>query len=51
MRKDLAIVLDEGRRNGARLPVAALLDQFYAAVQAKGGRRWDASSLVTLLRD
>jgi 3-hydroxyisobutyrate dehydrogenase len=51
MRKDLAIVLDEARRNGARAPVAALVDQFYAAVQAKGGSRWDTSSLITLLRD
>jgi 3-hydroxyisobutyrate dehydrogenase-like beta-hydroxyacid dehydrogenase len=51
MRKDIAIVLDEARRNGARVPVAALVDQFYAAVQARGGNRWDTSSLVTLLRD
>jgi 3-hydroxyisobutyrate dehydrogenase-like beta-hydroxyacid dehydrogenase len=51
MRKDLAIVLDEARRNGARVPVASLVDQFYAAVQARGGQRWDTSSLVTLLRD
>jgi 3-hydroxyisobutyrate dehydrogenase-like beta-hydroxyacid dehydrogenase len=51
MRKDLAICLDEARRNGARLPVAALVDQFYAEVQARGGRRWDTSSLITLLRD
>jgi len=51
MRKDLSIVLDEARRNGARVPVAALVDQFYATVQARGGKRWDTSSLVTLLRD
>jgi 3-hydroxyisobutyrate dehydrogenase len=51
MRKDLSIVMDEARRNGARVPVAALVDQFYAQVQAKGGKRWDTSSLVTLLRD
>ena len=51
MRKDLSIVLDEARRNGARVPVAALVDQFYATVQARGGSRWDTSSLVTLLRD
>jgi len=51
MRKDLSIVLDEARRNGARVPVAALVDQFYAVVQARGGKRWDTSSLVTLLRD
>jgi 3-hydroxyisobutyrate dehydrogenase-like beta-hydroxyacid dehydrogenase len=46
MRKDLAYVLEEARRNGARLPVAALVDQFYAEVQAMGGRRWDTSSLL-----
>jgi 3-hydroxyisobutyrate dehydrogenase len=51
MRKDLAIVLDEARKNGARVPVAALVDQFYAQVQGRGGNRWDTSSLVTLLRD
>jgi 2-hydroxy-3-oxopropionate reductase len=51
MRKDLMIVLDEAGRNGARLPVAALVDRFYAAVQDKGGGRWDTSSLITLLRD
>ena len=50
MRKDLGLVLDEARRNGARLPVTALVDQFYADVQAAGGRRWDTSSLVTRLR-
>ncbi len=49
MRKDLAICLDEARRNGARLPVAALVDQFYAQVQARGGGRWDTSSLAHLL--
>ena len=49
MRKDLAIVLDEARRNGSRLPVAALVDQFYAQVQARGGDRWDTSSLIALL--
>jgi 3-hydroxyisobutyrate dehydrogenase len=51
MRKDLSIVLDEARRNGSRVPVAALVDQFYATIQARGGNRWDTSSLVTLLRD
>ena len=51
MRKDLRICLDEARRNGARLPVAALVDQFYAAIQARGGNRWDTSSLMALLRD
>jgi 3-hydroxyisobutyrate dehydrogenase len=50
MRKDLAICLDEARRNGARLPVTALVDQFYAQVQAMGGRRWDTSSLIALLQ-
>ncbi len=49
MRKDLSICLEESRRNGARLPVAALVDQFYAEVQALGGSRWDTSSLMKLL--
>jgi 3-hydroxyisobutyrate dehydrogenase-like beta-hydroxyacid dehydrogenase len=49
MRKDLAICLDEARRNGAPLPVTALVDQFYGEVQAKGGGRWDTSSLITRL--
>ena len=49
MRKDLAICLDEARRNGASLPVAALVDQFYAEVQAMGGGRWDTSSLIARL--
>ncbi len=49
MRKDLAIVLDEARRNGAHLPVGALVDQFYSEVQAMGGKRWDTSSLIALL--
>ena len=49
MRKDLGIVLDEANRNGARLPVTALIDQFYAQVIARGGRRWDTSSLIHLL--
>jgi 3-hydroxyisobutyrate dehydrogenase-like beta-hydroxyacid dehydrogenase len=51
MRKDLSLVLDEARRNGARVPLTALVDQFYADVQQKGGNRWDTSSLVTRLRD
>jgi len=51
MRKDLGLVLEEARRNGARVPVTALVDQFYADVQQKGGNRWDTSSLVTRLRD
>jgi len=49
MRKDLGIVLDEADRNGARLPATALIDQFYAQVIARGGRRWDTSSLIHLL--
>ncbi len=51
MRKDLGLVLDEAKRNGARLPVTALVDQFYADVQALGGRRWDTSSLIRRLKD
>jgi 3-hydroxyisobutyrate dehydrogenase-like beta-hydroxyacid dehydrogenase len=51
MRKDLGICLDEAQRNGARLPVTALVDQFYAQVIARGGRRWDTSSLVNLLQN
>ncbi len=50
MRKDLGLVLDEARRNGARVPVTALVDQFYADVQALGGRRWDTSSLIKRLK-
>jgi 3-hydroxyisobutyrate dehydrogenase-like beta-hydroxyacid dehydrogenase len=50
MRKDLGLVMQEGRRNGARLPVTALVDQFYADVQEMGGGRWDTSSLVKRLR-
>ena len=50
MRKDLGLVLDEARRNGARLPVTALVDQFYADVQNMGGQRWDTSSLIKRLR-
>lgn len=50
MRKDLGLVLEESRRNGARLPITALIDQFYADVQAMGGRRWDTSSLIRRLR-
>ncbi|MEY3680084.1 MAG: hypothetical protein RL547_696, partial [Actinomycetota bacterium] len=51
MRKDLGICLDEANRNGARLPLTALVDQFYAQVMARGGRRWDTSSLVHLLQN
>jgi 3-hydroxyisobutyrate dehydrogenase-like beta-hydroxyacid dehydrogenase len=50
MRKDLGIVLDEARNNGAQLPVTALVDQFYADVQALGGNRWDTSSLLKRLQ-
>ncbi|MEX8193778.1 NAD(P)-dependent oxidoreductase [Comamonas guangdongensis] len=50
MRKDLGLVLAEAQRNGARLPVTALVDQFYADVQAMGGNRWDTSSLIQRLR-
>jgi 3-hydroxyisobutyrate dehydrogenase-like beta-hydroxyacid dehydrogenase len=50
MRKDLGLVLDEARRQGARLPVTALVDQFYADVQAQGGGRLDTSSLIKRLR-
>ncbi|BAN47885.1 NAD(P)-dependent oxidoreductase [Metapseudomonas resinovorans] len=50
MRKDLSIVLDEAQRNGAQLPVTALVDQFYAEVQAMGGGRWDTSSLIARLK-
>lgn len=50
MRKDLGLVLDEAKRNGARLPVTALVDQFYADVQQMGGNRWDTSSLIKRLR-
>ena len=49
MRKDLEMCLAEGRRVGARLPVAALIDQFYAQIQQRGGGRWDTSSLMRLL--
>ena len=50
MRKDLSLVLDEARRNGAKLPVTALVDQFYGDVQAMGGKRWDTSSLIKRLK-
>jgi 3-hydroxyisobutyrate dehydrogenase-like beta-hydroxyacid dehydrogenase len=51
MRKDLAICLAEARGNGAALPVTSIVDQFYARIQARGGGRWDTSSLIRLLRD
>jgi 3-hydroxyisobutyrate dehydrogenase-like beta-hydroxyacid dehydrogenase len=50
MRKDLGICLDEAKQNGARLPVTALIDQFYGEVQDMGGNRWDTSSLLRRLR-
>jgi 3-hydroxyisobutyrate dehydrogenase-like beta-hydroxyacid dehydrogenase len=50
MRKDLGLVFDEAKRNGARLPVTALVDQFYADVQLAGGKRWDTSSLITRIK-
>ena len=50
MRKDLSICLGEARANGTALPVTALVDQFYARIQAQGGARWDTSSLIRLLR-
>jgi 3-hydroxyisobutyrate dehydrogenase len=49
MRKDLGICLAEARRNGAHLPVTALVDQFYSQIQKMGGKRWDTSSLIALL--
>jgi 3-hydroxyisobutyrate dehydrogenase len=51
MRKDLSICLDEARRNGAQLPLTALVDQFYAEVQALGGSRWDTCSLIARLEN
>ena len=51
MRKDLSLCLNEARANGVALPVTALVDQFYARVQAQGGGRWDSSSLIRLLRN
>jgi len=51
MRKDLAMAIAEARTNGAALPVTALVDQFYARIQARGGGRWDTSSLIRLLRE
>ena len=50
VRKDFAICFEEARKNGAELPVTALVDQFYAEIQAMGGGRWDTSSLIALLR-
>ena len=50
LRKDLSICLGEARKNGANLPVAALVDQFYSEVQKMGGKRWDTSSLLARLQ-
>ncbi len=50
VRKDFALILDEAKRNGAELPVTAIVDQFYAEVQAMGGRPWDTSSLIARLQ-
>ncbi len=50
MRKDLGICLAESNRNGARLPVTALVDQLYRQIEQRGGSRWDTSSLIELLR-
>ena len=49
MRKDLGICMEEAKRNGAKLPVTQLVDQFYSEVQKSGGNRWDTSSLITRL--
>ena len=49
MRKDLGICIDEAHRNNAQLPVAQLVDTYYAEIQERGGRRWDTSSLITRL--
>jgi len=49
MRKDLGICIEESKKNGARLPVTALVDQYYAHIQSRGGKRWDTSSLMHLL--
>ena len=51
MRKDLGLCMDEANRNGALLPMSALVDQFYAHVQSRGGKRWDTSSLIHLLQN
>ena len=50
VRKDFALVFEEARANGAELPVTALVDQFYAEIQAMGGGRWDTSSLIARLQ-
>ena len=50
LRKDLGLVMDGARRNGSRVPVTALVDQFYGDVQKMGGQRWDTSSLIKRLK-
>jgi 3-hydroxyisobutyrate dehydrogenase-like beta-hydroxyacid dehydrogenase len=50
MRKDLGLCLEEAKRNGAALPVTALIDQFYSDIQRAGGQRWDTSSLIKRLQ-
>ena len=50
MRKDLAVALDEARKQGVSLPVTAVVDQFYAEVENLGGKRWDTSSLIRRLK-
>jgi 3-hydroxyisobutyrate dehydrogenase-like beta-hydroxyacid dehydrogenase len=50
MRKDLGFCIDEAKRNGASLPVTSLVDSYYAEIEARGGKRWDTSSLIALLR-
>ena len=50
MRKDLGLVLDEARTNGAHLSLTALVDQFYSEIQSMGGARWDTSSLAARLQ-
>ena len=50
MRKDLGFYIEEAQRNGASLPVTTLVDSYYAEVEARGGKRWDTSSLISLLR-
>jgi 3-hydroxyisobutyrate dehydrogenase len=49
MRKDLGIIMDEAKRNGASLPIAQIVDGYYAEVQKMGGNRWDTSSLIARL--
>ena len=50
MRKDLAIVIEEAKKNGSPVPITELIDGYYAKVQEMGGNRWDSSSLIALLK-